>query len=130
MDDVLLWDQSWLKNDSWIFVARAYEVHVIRARLEVDPGCVVCRPALVMLGDAQLVFLEGSLVHLGDFLHLFLQLEGVALSQKRREVAFVAADALTALQPDQPVAHPAEGGARRLSFRCPCGCGVLCGIRI
>lgn len=26
--------------------------------------------------------------------------------------------------------NAAEGGARRLSFRCPCGCGDLCGIRI
>jgi Family of unknown function (DUF6527) len=24
----------------------------------------------------------------------------------------------------------AEGGARRLSFLCPCGCGDLCGIRV
>lgn len=23
-----------------------------------------------------------------------------------------------------------EGGARRLSFICPCGCGDLCGIRV
>lgn len=23
-----------------------------------------------------------------------------------------------------------DGGCRRLSFRCPCGCGDLCGIRI
>lgn len=26
--------------------------------------------------------------------------------------------------------NPAEGGMRRLSFRCPCGCGDLCGIRV
>lgn len=26
--------------------------------------------------------------------------------------------------------NPAEGGTRRLSFRCPCGCGDLAGIRI
>ncbi len=26
--------------------------------------------------------------------------------------------------------NPAEGGMRRLSFLCPCGCGELCGIRI
>lgn len=26
--------------------------------------------------------------------------------------------------------NAAEGGMRRLSFRCPCGCGDLCGIRI
>lgn len=25
---------------------------------------------------------------------------------------------------------PAEGGARRLSFLCPCGCGALCGILV
>ena len=23
-----------------------------------------------------------------------------------------------------------EGGARRISFRCPCGCGDLCNIRV
>lgn len=26
--------------------------------------------------------------------------------------------------------NPHEGGMRRLSFLCPCGCGDLCGIRI
>jgi hypothetical protein len=26
--------------------------------------------------------------------------------------------------------NPAEGHMRRLSFRCPCGCGDLCGIRV
>ena len=26
--------------------------------------------------------------------------------------------------------NEAEGGARRLSFLCPCGCGDLCGIRV
>ena len=26
--------------------------------------------------------------------------------------------------------NPAEGGARRLSFICPCGCGALAGIRV
>lgn len=26
--------------------------------------------------------------------------------------------------------NPAEAGCRRLSFRCPCGCGDLCGIRV
>lgn len=26
--------------------------------------------------------------------------------------------------------NPAEEGMRRLSFKCPCGCGDLCGIRI
>lgn len=26
--------------------------------------------------------------------------------------------------------NEAEGGVRRLSFRCPCGCGDLCGIRV
>ena len=26
--------------------------------------------------------------------------------------------------------NPHEGGARRLSFLCPCGCCSLCGIRI
>lgn len=26
--------------------------------------------------------------------------------------------------------NPAENGMRRLSFKCPCGCGDLCAIRI
>jgi hypothetical protein len=26
--------------------------------------------------------------------------------------------------------NPHDGGMRRLSFMCPCGCGDLCGIRI
>ena len=26
--------------------------------------------------------------------------------------------------------NPAEAGARRLSFLCPCGCGDLCGVRV
>lgn len=26
--------------------------------------------------------------------------------------------------------NPHEGGMRRLSFLCPCGCGDLCGIKI
>lgn len=25
---------------------------------------------------------------------------------------------------------PGESGGRRLSFRCPCGCGDLCGIKV
>lgn len=28
----------------------------------------------------------------------------------------------------EPNAH--EGGMRRLTFQCPCGCGDICGIRI
>jgi len=28
----------------------------------------------------------------------------------------------------EPSQH--ENGARRLSFRCPCGCGVFCGVKI
>ena len=26
--------------------------------------------------------------------------------------------------------NKAEGGTRRLSFRCPCGCGDLCGVKV
>ena len=26
--------------------------------------------------------------------------------------------------------NPHDGGMRRLSFRCPCGCGTLAGIRV